>query len=506
MDIIILYIDKEYLLNKKQKGMKNTMVGKEDLEKIRDCVYEIPSSARKDMRVPARIYLDEESMKKIEDGAIEQVANVACLEGIQKRSIGLPDIHFGYGFSIGGVAAFGARNGVISPGGVGFDINCGVRLLKTNLTTEEVKPHINELVDNIFKKVPSGLGSNGIKHLKQTEIDDVLENGAKWAVENGFGWEEDLNFLEENGCMKEADPDAVSEKAKRRGIPQLGSLGSGNHFLEIQTINDIFDDEKATTYGLEKDQVVILIHTGSRGCGHQICADNLREMDKATKKHKMNIPDRQLACAPIESKEAQKYFKAMAAGANYAWTNRQMVQHWVRESFEEVFKKDAESLGMHVLYDVAHNIAKREKHKVGKIEKEVYVHRKGATRAFGPGRKEIPTEYRNVGQPVLIPGTMGTSSYVLAGTETAMEETFGSTAHGAGRRLSRSSAKREFTPEEIKAQLASKGIVIRANSQPVIAEEAPEAYKDVDAVVKTADKTGISKLVAQMKPLGVVKG
>lgn len=482
------------------------MVGKEDLEKIRDGVYEIPSSARKDMRVPARIYLDDESAKTIEDSAINQVANVACLEGIQKRSIGLPDIHFGYGFSIGGVGAFAENNGIISPGGVGFDINCGVRLIKTNLTEEDVKPHMQELVDELFKKIPSGLGSNGIKHLKETEIDDVLLNGATWAIENGYGWEEDLKFLEENGCMKGADPDAVSTKAKRRGIPQLGSLGSGNHFLEIQSVNDIYDENTAKNYGLEKDQVVILIHTGSRGCGYQICADNLREMDKTAKRLKMNLPDRQLACAPIDSDEAQKYLHAMAAGANYAWTNRQMIQHWTRETFENIFKKDADSLGMQVLYDVAHNIIKRERHKVGKVTKTVYVHRKGATRSFGPGQKEIPQEYRDVGQPVLIPGTMGTCSYVLAGTENAMNETFGSTAHGAGRVLSRSGAKREFTPEEIQKQLNEKGIILKANSQPVIAEEAPLAYKDVDAVVKTADQAGISKLVAQMKPLGVIKG
>lgn len=482
------------------------MVGKADLEKVRDCVYEIPASARQDMKVPARIYLDEESIKTIDDGALEQVANVACLDGIQKRSIGLPDIHFGYGFSIGGVAAFAENNGVISPGGVGFDINCGVRLLKTNLTKDDIKPYMKELVDELFKKIPSGLGSNGIKHLKESQIDDVLNNGAKWAVENGYGWEEDLKFLEENGCMEEADSEKVSTKAKRRGIPQLGSLGSGNHFLEIQTIGDIYDEEKAKVYGVEKDQVVVLIHTGSRGCGYQICADNLREMDKTAKKLKLDLPDRQLACAPIDSDEGQDYLKAMAAGANYAWTNRQMIQHWVRETFEDVLKKDADTLGLNVLYDVAHNIIKKETHKIGNENRILYVHRKGATRAFGPGRKEIPEEYRNVGQPVLIPGTMGTASYLLAGTETAMKETFGSTAHGAGRVLSRSGAKREFTPDEISKQLADKRIILKANSQPVIAEEAPNAYKNIDDVVQTTEKAGISKLVAQMKPLGVIKG
>ncbi len=482
------------------------MVSKNDLEKVRDCVYEVPSSTRKDMRVPARLYIDEESLKSLSDGAIEQVANVACLEGIQKRSIGLPDIHFGYGFPIGGVAAFAENNGVISPGGVGFDINCGVRLLKTNLTKEDIKPYMKDLIDELFNKIPSGLGSNGITHLKESQVDDVLTNGAKWAVENGYGWEEDLKYLEENGCMQQADADMVSVKAKRRGIPQLGSLGSGNHFLEIQSIGDIYDEEIAKVYGLEKDQVVVLIHTGSRGCGYQICADSLREMDKTAKRLKLDLPDRQLACAPIDSDEGQKYLKAMAAGANYAWANRQMIQHWVRESFENVLKQDADSLGLNVLYDVAHNIIKREQHKIGKVTKPVYVHRKGATRAFGPGRKEVPEDYRKVGQPVLIPGTMGTSSYILSGTETAMKETFGSTAHGAGRVLSRSGAKREFTPEEVSKSLAEKGILIKASSQPVIAEEAPSAYKDIDSVVKTTDMTGISNLVAQMKPLGVIKG
>ncbi|MBQ6443717.1 MAG: RtcB family protein [Methanosphaera sp.] len=482
------------------------MVTKADLEKVRDGVYEIASNKEKGMRVSARVYMDDESVKTIDDGALQQVANVAHLEGIQKRSIGLPDIHFGYGFSIGGVAAFAENNGVISPGGVGFDINCGVRLVKTNLTKEDITPYMNDLVEDLFKKIPSGLGSNGIKHLKETEIDEVLQNGAKWAVENGYGWDEDLKYLEENGCMDIANPDEVSSKAKRRGIPQLGSLGSGNHFLEIQTIGDIYDEDTAKVYGLEKNQVVVLIHTGSRGCGYQICADNLREMDKVAKRLKMDIPDRQLACAPIDSEEAQKYLQAMACGANYAWTNRQMIQHWLRESFETILKQDADSLGMNVLYDVAHNIVKREQHKIGKMNKTVYVHRKGATRAFGPGRKEVTQEYRDVGQPVLIPGTMGTASYVLAGTDTAMDETFGSTAHGAGRMLSRSGAKREYTPEEISQQLAKKGIVIKANSPSVIAEEAPGAYKDVDSVVKTANDTGISKLVAQMLPLGVIKG
>lgn len=476
------------------------------LKKIRECVWEIPTEYKKGMRVPGRIYLDDEAIKDVEKGALDQVANVACLPGIQKFSIGLPDIHFGYGFSIGGVAAFSARNGVISPGGVGFDINCGVRLLKTSLTLEEVKPKIKELVNVLFSNIPSGLGSKGKIRLKPGEIDDVLNNGAQWAVENGYGWESDLEHLEENGRMEQADADKVSDKAKKRGIPQLGSLGSGNHFLEIQKVDEIFDEEAARVFGLDDCEVTVMIHTGSRGCGHQICSDYLRTMDKAAKRYQINIPDRQLACAPVDSPEAQDYFQAMAAGANFAWTNRQMIVHWVRESFEKVFKQSAEDMDLGIVYDVAHNIAKKEVHNIKGRETEVYVHRKGATRAFGPGRKEIPKEYRDVGQPVIIPGTMGTASYVLHGTETAMEETFGSTAHGAGRKMSRAGAKRTYRGEEVKKALQNRGIIVKATSMPVVAEEAPGAYKDVDEVVKTAHNAGISMLVAKMVPLGVAKG
>lgn len=482
------------------------MVTQENLEKIRDNVWEIPTSYQKGMRVPGRIYLDPEGIKNLEKGAMDQVANVASLPGIQKFSIGLPDIHFGYGFSIGGVAAFSARNGVISPGGVGFDINCGVRMLRTNLTASEVQPRIKDVVNTLFKNVPSGVGSKGQIRLKEGEIDEVLDNGARWAVENGYGWESDLEFLEEEGCMEDADSSKVSDKAKKRGIPQLGSLGSGNHFLEVQRMDEIFDEQVAQAYGLEKDQVTVLIHSGSRGCGHQVCSDYLRSMDRATKRYKIKLPDRQLACAPVDSDEAQDYFQAMAAAANYAWTNRQMILHWVRESFEQVFHRDSEDLDMGIVYDVAHNIAKREVHKIKGHNTEVYVHRKGATRAFGPGRKEIPACYRDVGQPVLLPGTMGTASYVLHGTETAMKETFGSTAHGAGRKMSRAGAKRTYRGEEVKKVLADRGIYIKATSMPIVAEEAPGAYKDVDEVVRTVHETGISRLVAKMVPLGVAKG
>lgn len=477
-----------------------------NLKKIRDCVWEIPSSYKKEMRVPGRIYLSDEAIKEVESGAVDQVSNVACLPGIQKFSIGLPDIHFGYGFPIGGVAAFSARNGVISPGGVGFDINCGARLIRTNLTEEDIKPKIKEIVETLFNNVPSGVGSKGKIRLKPGQIDEVLDHGAEWAVENGYGWERDLKHLEENGRMETADSGCVSDKAKKRGVPQLGSLGSGNHFLEVQKMDKIYDKATAEVFGIEEGMITVLIHTGSRGCGHQICSDYLRVMDKAAKRYQIDLPDRQLACAPVDSEEANNYFKAMSAAANYAWTNRQMIVHWVRESFEKVYKMDAEEMGMEIVYDVAHNIAKKEVHKIKGRNMEVYVHRKGATRAFGPEREEIPKEYRKVGQPVFIPGTMGTASYVLVGTDIAMEETFGSSAHGAGRKMSRAGAKREYYGEEVKKALEERGIIIRATSMPVVAEEAPGAYKDVDEVVKTSHDAGISRMVGKMIPLGVSKG
>ena len=482
------------------------MTIKDEIKKVRDNVYEIPGSYNKKMRASGRLYIDDESFDALEEGAVEQIVNVACLPGVQRFSIGLPDIHFGYGFPIGGVAAFSTRNGVVSPGGVGFDINCGVRLIKSNLTQEDIDDKLDELVEKLFKNIPSGVGSKGKIHLKENEINDVLDYGAEWAVNNGYGWEEDLEVLEENGRIKAADSSIVSNKAKKRGIPQLGSLGSGNHFLEIQVVDEIYDEEVAKVYGLEKGMVVVMIHSGSRGCGHQICSDYLRVMDKAYKNYKISLSDRQLACAPIDSKEAQNYLKAMYAAANYAWANRQMMTHWVRETFEDVLGKSAKEMDMQIVYDVAHNIAKEETHKVFNREMDVIVHRKGATRAFGPGREEIPLKYREVGQPVLIPGTMGTASYVLCGTETAMEETFGSTAHGAGRILSRSRAKKDYKAEDIEDELASKGIKIKATSKHVVAEEAPGAYKDVDSVVKVSDSTGIAKLVAKVKPLAVTKG
>ncbi|MBE6503609.1 MAG: RtcB family protein [Methanobrevibacter sp.] len=479
---------------------------KDEVKKVRDNVYEIPGSFNKKMRASGRLYLDDESFDALEEGAIEQIVNVACLPGVQRYSIGLPDIHFGYGFPIGGVAAFSMRNGIVSPGGVGFDINCGVRLIKSNLTIDDVEGKLDKLTELLFKNIPSGVGSKGKIRLDENEINDVLDYGAEWAVENGYGWQEDLEYLEENGRIKDADSSIVSDKAKKRGIPQLGSLGSGNHFLEIQIVDEIYNEEVASVFGLKKGMIVIMIHSGSRGCGHQVCSDYLRIMDKAYKNYKINIADRQLACAPLDSKEAQNYLKAMYAAANYAWANRQMMTHWIRETFEEVFDKSAKDMEMDIVYDVAHNIAKEENHQIYNRREDVIVHRKGATRAFGPGCEEIPEKYREVGQPVLIPGTMGTASYVLHGTDVAMEETFGSTAHGAGRILSRSKAKKDYDADKITQDLATKGIKIKATSKHVIEEEAPGAYKDVDSVVRISDSTGIAKLVAKVKPLSVCKG
>ncbi len=474
--------------------------------KVGEYTYKIPGSYDKRMRASGKLYLDDESFENLEDSALEQIANIAQLPGIQRFAIGLPDIHFGYGFPIGGVAAFSERNGIVSPGGVGFDINCGVRLIRTNLTKEDIEGKLDELVEVLFKNIPSGVGSKGKIKLKENEIDDVPDYGAEWAVKNGYGWEEDLEYLEENGRIKEADSSLVSDKAKKRGIPQLGSLGSGNHFLEIQVVDEIYDEEAAEVFGLKKGMITIMIHSGSRGCGHQVCSDYLRVMDKAYKEAQLDLPDRQLACAPLDSKEAQNYLKAMFAAANYAWANRQMMTHWIRESFEEVLGKSAKDMDMGVVYDVAHNIAKKETHSYKGVKSDLLVHRKGATRAFGPGREEIPLKYRQIGQPVLIPGTMGTSSYILKGTEIAMEETFGSTAHGAGRVLSRSQAKKNFTAEEIEETLDENGIIIKATTKNVIAEEAPGAYKDVDNVVKISDSVGIARLVAKVSPLAVTKG
>jgi tRNA-splicing ligase RtcB len=483
-----------------------TWAGK--IKQIDDVRWEIPQDYKHGMRVPARIYADVEMINEMgKDLTLEQAVNVAFLQGIYKYSITLPDGHQGYGFPIGGVAATDAQEGVISPGGVGYDINCGVRLLHTNMEKKDVEPKLREIVEALFRNVPSGLGSTGHVKLTPAQLDEVLERGAQWAVENGFGWKEDLERLEEKGCMAGADAKKVSTEAKHRGFPQLGSLGSGNHFLEVQKVDKIYDQEVAKKFGIDHEgQVTVMIHTGSRGLGHQVCSDYLRMMERVVRQYRIELPDRELVNVPVASPEGQAYFAAMACAANYAWANRQMIVHWVRQSFEQVFGKDAESLGLHIVYDVAHNIAKLEEHSVDGGKRKVCVHRKGATRAFGPGHPDVPAMYRDVGQPVLIPGDMGTASYVLVGTEQAMQETFGSTAHGAGRHLSRTAALKQFWGEDVKKQLESRGIVVRAAKISVIAEEAPGSYKSVDKVAEISHKAGIARKVARLVPIGVAKG
>ncbi|MCS7139205.1 MAG: RtcB family protein [Candidatus Nezhaarchaeota archaeon] len=461
------------------------------------------------MRVPVRIYADKVLLNKmLEDLTIVQAVNVSYLPGIHKWSITLPDGHQGYGFPIGGVAALDAEEGVISPGGIGYDINCGVRILTTNLTYNDVKPVIEDLITTIFQLVPSGLGSTteAVK-LTRAELDEVLAEGVKWAIERGYGWSKDAEYCEEGGCMKSADPSKVSSRAKDRGFDQLGTLGSGNHFLEVQVVDKIFDPEVAKVFGIyEEGQVTAMIHTGSRGLGHQVCSDYLRIMEMAVRKYKISIPDRELACAPTTSGEAEDYFAAMSAAANFAWCNRQMITHWVREAFKKTFRRDPEDLGMNLIYDVAHNICKIETHKVNGTTRKVYVHRKGATRAFPPGHPDLPAKYRSAGQPVLIPGSMGTSSWILVGNPKAMEITFGSTAHGAGRTLSREQALRAVRGSEVLKELEGKGIAVKAANIRVLAEEWDRAYKDVDRVVEVSHKVGIATKVVRLRPIAVTKG
>jgi len=476
--------------------------------KLDEFRFEIPKSFKPCMQTSAVIYADDKMIQSMRgDNAPEQAANVACLPGIVGKSLAMPDIHWGYGFPIGGVAAFDSESGVISPGGIGYDVNCGVKLVRTDLTMSDVEKDIKKLIDTIYQNVPSGVGEKGKLKLSAKQIDDVLDMGATWAVEQGFGWGDDLASSEENGQMKTADSSKVDSKAKQRGAPQLGTLGGGNHFLEIQRVERIFDPEAAKAFGiLSTDQIMVSIHSGSRGCGHQIASDYIRVMEGALKKYNITVPDRQLACAPVNSQEGKDCFGAMSAAANYAWANRQLILHWVRESFEQALGRKAEDMGMKCVYDVAHNICKLEEHDVAGRRRKLYVHRKGATRAFDSSRSEVPQQYRSVGQPVLIPGDMGSASYVLVGTAGAMKETYGSTCHGAGRLMSRSAATRKYSANEVVSMLQSRGIYIRAASREGIVEEAPGAYKNVDDVVRIAHGAGISKMVARLKPLGVMKG
>lgn len=478
------------------------------LIKVDNNRYRIPRTHKEGMLTDGLIFASPEMLESIcADRAPEQVANVAMLPGIVGYAMAMPDIHWGYGFPIGGVAAFTLDQGIISPGGVGYDINCGVRLLRTDLHENDIKPHVRALVQALFNAVPSGVGSKGRIRIHDREVKDVLRQGARWAVQHGYGWNEDLGHTEEHGMLDGADPARLSMRALERGRPQLGTLGAGNHFLEIQTVSDIYDPHAAQIMGIEHvGQITVMIHTGSRGLGYQVCDDNIRALRKAVHAYGIRIPDGQLACAPISSPEGKTYFEQMACAANYAWANRQCIMHWVRESFEKILGRNAERLGMHLVYDVAHNIAKFEDHTIEGRTTRVCVHRKGATRAFPPGHKDIPPDYASIGQPVIIPGDMGTHSYLLAGTDEAMHETFGSTCHGAGRLLSRTEAKRRTRGRHIERELEEKGIFVLAASNEVLHEETPDAYKDIDVVVDAVHAAGISKRVARMKPLGVVKG
>jgi tRNA-splicing ligase RtcB len=478
------------------------------LEKIDDYRWRIPKGTVKGMSVEGILFADEVLIKDLRtDPALVQLANVACMPGIVGPSMAMPDCHYGYGFPIGGVAAFDVTSGVISPGGVGYDINCGVRLMRTNMMRQEVEPQIEKIADALFAAVPSGVGSEGRIRVSRSELEEVMVKGARWAVARGYGKHDDLSATEESGCLEAADPSALGERAVKRGLPQLGTLGSGNHFLEIQYVEEITNPAVAQAMGIhEPGQITIMIHCGSRGFGHQICDDYLDVMRQAVRKYGISLPDPQLACAPIKSPEGQNYFAAMACAANYAWANRQCIMHWVRETLERAMGKGSEALGAELVYDVAHNIAKFEDHEVGGQTRRLCVHRKGATRAFAPGRMDLPPQYRAVGQPVIVPGDMGSASWLLVGTAEAMSQTWGSTCHGAGRALSRSQALKRKRGHEVAEELRRQGIYVRSEGMKTLAEEMPEAYKDVDRVVEVCHRAGISRKVARLRPLAVIKG
>jgi len=465
--------------------------------------WEVPIGYVPGMRVPGKFYLSESLEKLLEAGAVQQLANVATMPGIINYSLAMPDIHWGYGFPIGGVAAFDLTEGVISPGGVGFDINCGVRLLTTPLSIKDVAGR-RDLIDALYNAVPTGVGAKSPMKVNAQAIDGMMAKGARWAVDAGYGLPRDLARCEENGFMKMADIKAVSSKARQRGIPQGGTLGSGNHFLELQVVREIYDANAAKAFGITQDQVCCMIHCGSRGLGHQVCTDHIKILEAATRKYQIRLPDRQLACAPVASPEGRAYFGAMAASANYAWSNRQLIMHTVRQVLKKIYGIGYEE--MPLVYDVAHNVAKIEEHRIGERNVPVCVHRKGATRSFGPDSPDLPPELAGIGQPVIIPGSMGTSSFVLRGTAVAMEKTFGSTCHGAGRVMSRSQAKKTISGKAIAADLARRGILVRAPNEAAISDEAPEVYKPSAEVVRVVHETGISELVARLEPLGVIKG
>ncbi|MDA4116033.1 MAG: RtcB family protein [Thaumarchaeota archaeon] len=478
-------------------------------KQISDVVWEIPPSYKAGMNVPARIYATKKLIEEMDSGVFEQVTNVAMLPGIVKYSYAMADAHWGYGFPIGGVAAFDLEKGVISPGGIGFDINCGMRLVRTNLRLSEVKPKIKELVDLLFRLVPTGVGVKGTVRMNQSQFEDVMRWGVKWCAENDYGWEDDVSKVEEGGFIKGADPSKVSQQASSRGISQLGTLGSGNHYCEVQVVDParFFDAKMGKQFGLvHDDQVVVMVHCGSRGFGHQVASDYLRVFDSAMKRYSITVRDRELACAPFSSNEGADYYGAMVCAANMAFANRQVIVHRIREAFKQVFRKDPEALDMHIIYDVCHNIAKVERHKVEGGSRDVLVHRKGATRSFGPGHPDIPPAYRALGQPVIIGGSMETGSYLLLGTEKAMEETFGSTAHGSGRTMSRTAAKKQVSGRDLQQRMEKNGIYVKAATWEGLAEEAGMAYKDISEVVETMHQAGISLKVAALRPIGNIKG
>ena len=477
--------------------------------RIAECVWEIPPSEKPGMRVPARLYASDALLAQMDQGVFQQVTNVACLPGIVRAALCMPDGHWGYGFPIGGVAAFRADTGVISPGGIGFDINCGMRLLRSNLTETEVRPRLRQLVDALFAAVPSGVGARGFVHLSAAEFRRVMVEGAGWCLTRGYGWPEDLDRIEGGGCLPGAKPDAVSDRAVSRGMDQLGTLGSGNHYLEVQVVapGGLHDPRAGKVLGVEgPGQVLLMLHCGSRGFGHQIGTDYLRLFDQVMRRYGISVHDRELACAPFGSPEGQAYFGAMTAAANAAFANRQVITHRVREAFGAVFGRDPRELGLTVVYDVCHNTAKVERHLVDGQLLELVVHRKGATRAFGPGAPDVPEAYREIGQPVIIGGSMETGSALLVGTAAAMAETFGSTAHGAGRTMSRGEAKRRTRGETLLRDMEARGILVRAASRSGVAEEAGFAYKDLASVVEVLDRLGISRRVASLVPIGGVKG
>ncbi|MCH8966483.1 MAG: RtcB family protein [Planctomycetes bacterium] len=485
---------------------KETYTG--PLERIDETRLLIPKSYRADMRVDGLIYADRalEAMIK-QDKSAQQVANVACLPGIVGYSLAMPDIHWGYGFCIGGVCATDpTEGGVISPGGVGYDINCGVRLIRTNLVADEIKPRMERLVDTLFRTVPCGVGRGGIIKFNRKQLGKLMAEGSRYVVNQGFGWDSDVEATEAGGLMAEAQPDLLSDRAFERGRDQCGTLGSGNHFIEVQFVDRIEDPVAAKAMGLTLGNITVMIHSGSRGLGYQVCDDALKDLRDVPRKYGIELPDRQLVCAPVESPEGRKYLGAMRAAANFAWCNRQIMTHLVRQAFEEVFGSPAQRLGMTLVYDVAHNIAKMEPYDVGGTRRELCVHRKGATRAFPPGHPELPERYRSIGQPVLVPGDMGRASWVLVGQPGAMEHTFGSSCHGAGRRMSRHAAIRAAKGRSIRRELLERGVIARARGRTGLDEEQPDAYKDVTHVVDVLHKAGISRKVARLRPMGVIKG